>query len=206
MQPSVPTHPGPISRLFRALPTARLVHVTSARWVAGFGAIHLLNHLLIPFGPETYAAGQELARWLYRTPVVEPLLIALVVSQAISGLRLLWLTRHHPRQNRWQRWSGAYLSFFLIMHTSAALVQRWVVGRDTNFYWAAAVLAFPTAVFFIPYYTLGVTSLLVHLGIAMRRGPVRYWFFAGLGLSLWIIAGLSGWFTPVDIPIEYRLP
>jgi succinate dehydrogenase/fumarate reductase cytochrome b subunit len=205
MQPSVPSHPSSVARLLRALPTAHRVHLTAARWVAGFGVLHLLNHLLIPFGPETYAAGQAWVRWLYRTPVVEPLLVGLVVSQAASGLRLLWLTRHHPRPNRWQRWSGAFLSFFLVAHTAAALVQRWVVGRETNFYWAAAVLAFPTALFFVPYYTLGVTSFMIHLGIAMRRGPVRYWLAAGLGLSVLIIAGLSGWFAPVEVPIEYRL-
>ncbi len=195
----------PFFRLIQRLPAAHRVHSVSARGVAAFAVVHLLNHLLIPFGPETYARGQSLVRWLYRTPVVEPLLVGLVLCQALSGLRLLWVTRQRPLPNRWQRWSGAYLSFFLVAHTAAALVQRLVVGRETNFYWAAAVLAFPTALFFIPYYTLGVTSIVVHLGIAFRRGAVQYWCVAGLGLAALIIAGLAGWFAPVEIPVEYRL-
>ncbi len=193
------------SRWPQSLPSARRVHGLSARVVAAFGAVHLANHLLIPFGPEAYTTGQNVARWLYRTPLVEPLLVALVFSQAGSGLWLLWSSRHSPVESRWQRWSGAYLSFFLVAHTTAALIQRYGVGLETNFYWAAAVLTIPTVWFFVPYYTLGVVSLLVHFGIALGRGPVKSWLVAGLVFSALIVAGLAGWFAPVEIPVEYRL-
>jgi hypothetical protein len=194
----------PLSRLISSLPSARRVHGVSARWVAGFGIVHLLNHLLIPFGPEAYTRGQSFARWLYRTPIVEPFLVALVLAQAVSGVRLLWVTRQHPHKNSWQRWSGGFLSFFLVVHTGAALVQRFIVGLETNFYWAAAVLAFPTVLFFVPYYVLGSASFLVHFGIALRRGRVQYWLVAGLVLAALVLAGLAGWFAPVQIPVEYR--
>ena len=97
-------------------------------------------------------------------------------------------------------------------HTAAALVQRFVVGLDTNFYWAAAVVRTqPFVYFFVPYYLLAVASSSVHLRYALRRRfPLRtntaaLWFGLGGALGSWILLGLMGLSVDFEIPPAYRL-
>lgn len=116
-------------------------------------------------------------RTVYRFPPAEALLLACVLLQAASGLALLrrgWAACRGMRQ-RAQFLSGAYLAFFLLVHTSAVLVARGVFGIDTDFRFAAAGMqAFPQALFFVPYYLLALASLAIHAACAiLNRPPAR---------------------------------
>jgi hypothetical protein len=189
--------------------TARRVHRMSALVLGTFGALHLANHWLTPWGPGGHMAVQRVLRWFYQNPVCEPLLLLGIVCQAVTGVMLWRETRPRggmtqSRLRKYRRWSGGYLTFFLVAHTSAALIQRFVIGFDSNFYWAAAVLRWPLVAWFVPYYSLGILSFFVHVGAAVWPKRVNTFALVG-GLScVVIIGGLAGWFTSFELPAEYR--
>ncbi len=187
----------------------RRLHRLASGVLGGFGVLHLANHWFAPLGPDRHSAVQSLLRWLYRNPVTEPVLLLGVVTQVVTGVMLWYQTRPQPscvqpRFCKWRRWSGMFLGFFLVAHTSAALVQRFVVGLDTNFYWAAGVLRWPLVLWFVPYYCLGVMSFFVHVGAACMPRRVNVWGFAGAISCVVILGGLAGWFSVFEIPAEYR--
>lgn len=189
--------------------SARRIHRSTSLALGIFGGLHLANHWLTPWGPASHQTVQRALRVLYQNPVSEPLLVLCIVVQAATGVWLWRQTRPRPDQvqsrlRKYRRWSGAYLAFFLVAHTSAALVQRFVVGLDSNFYWAAAVLRWPLVLWFVPYYTLGIVSFCVHVGAAVWPKRVNSFAVFGLVSSVVIIGGLAGWFTAFEFPPDYR--
>lgn len=187
----------------------RKLHRGSRYLLGGFGLLHLFNHWFTPLGPAWHSTVQNVLRWLYRNPVVEPVLLVSIVVQACTGAALWYQTRPRPGAvtpalRKWRRWTGAYLTFFLVAHGSAALVQRYVIGLESNFYWAAAVLRWPLVLWFVPYYVLGILSFVVHLGAAISPRRVNAWAFVGAVSCVVVIGGLAGWFTTFELPAEYR--
>lgn len=196
----------------------RSLHAISASVVASFAAVHIANHVAALGGIAMHIGFMEAARSVYRIRLVESVLLACVLFQAISGL---WLIARGWRQRQgrvaWlQAISGAYLAFFLLVHVSAVLFGRLSLGLDTNFYFAAAGFHVqPFQYFFAPYYLLGVLALFTHLGCAMywratssaRSSPFHFLGWpVGIGalVSLLIVLLLAGGFYPVEIPPEYK--
>lgn len=189
--------------------TARKAHRTSALVLGTFGLLHLANHWVTPWGPGPHMAVQRVLRWLYQNPLGEPLLLLSIVCQAATGVMLWRQTRPRPgvaqsRLRQYRRWSGAYLTFFLVAHTSAALIQRCVVELDSNFYWAAGVLRWPLVLWFVPYYSLGIFSFFVHVGAAVWPKRVSTFVLLGALSCFVILGGLAGWFTSFEFPAAYR--
>lgn len=199
--------------------------MTSARKLHRFGAVpatifvlaHLANHLAALGGIAAHLRFMEAARLVYRQPVVETLLLLGVVLQAGSGLRLL--VSGWKRRRGWLAWlqagSGVYLALFLLIHVSAVLAGRALLGLDTNVHFAAAGLqAWPTSLFFVPYYFLAVLAVFAHLGCALARraGPsprkraaaVAVPMCAGAVLSGIVVVALMGKLYPYEVPPEYR--
>lgn len=147
----------------------RTLHKASAILIAAFACLHIANHLASLAGIPWHIAFMEVARKLYRQPIVEFPLLLCVAFQVASGL---WFVTHgwKQRQGRvaWlQAISGALLAFFLLVHVGAVLYGRTVLNLDTNFYFAAAGFHVPPNQFFFgPYYFLGVFALFTHLGSA----------------------------------------
>jgi succinate dehydrogenase/fumarate reductase cytochrome b subunit len=167
----------------------RRLHRAVGGILAVFVAVHIANHLAALAGVDAHVRFMERARLVYRQPVVEAVLLACVVLQAASGLRMAWAGRTRRRGLlAWaQAASGAYVALFLAIHVGAVLVGR-AGGLDTNFYFAAAGLhVWPFVLFFAPYYFLAVAALFVHLGCALRRGRVAVALSSGAGI---VVAGL----------------
>jgi hypothetical protein len=147
--------------------------------------------------------------------LLEPILLLAVLVQIISGLRLFWTSRKTAQTffERLQRWTGAYLAFFLLIHLSAVLGGRLVLGVDTNLYFGAAGLnIFPLLLFFVPYYSLAMLAFFGHiaaiharkmtqtlLGISPQQQAISILVF-GAFISLLILAGLTGYFQGLEIP------
>jgi succinate dehydrogenase/fumarate reductase cytochrome b subunit len=150
----------------------RRLHRASAFVLAAYALPHLVNHLLALGGIERHIAFMHAVRQVVRLPGVEALLLASVACQAVSGLALLVRRRQLPGglAARAQAWSGAGLAFFLCVHVGAVLNARLALGLDTNFHFAAAGLqTVPFTLFFIPYYTMALIALAVHVACALRR-------------------------------------
>ena len=187
--------------------TLRRLHRVMALGLATFVVVHLVNHAMILFGPESHRAMMDTLRLVYRNPVIEFALIAGFAAQIAVGSKLLY-QRGKPR-HFWgwmQVASGAALGLFLIQHIIAAVVTRIAYPAvPTDIYWAASVVSRPAfAAYFAPYYTIGVAALFVHIAavFAIRRKPIIAWSVAGGGLVLavGIVAGLMGAFHPIPLP------
>lgn len=196
----------------------RRVHGWLAAILVVFLVLHFSTHLSGLAGVESYDRVQAAVRKIYRAPFVEPLLIAAILAQMAIGARLLWgLWRRGPR-GPWQ-WaqlvSGAGLLFFLSQHLPAFAFTRFVAGLDTTFHWPASVMRGGLALYFTPYYFIGVVSIFVHIGCAVRlqlikhgaRLPARIagWGFglAGAATGFLIVLMLLGVFFDIDFPAKW---
>jgi hypothetical protein len=183
-----------------------------------FVLVHIGNHVVALDGPAAHIRAMEWLRTVYRAPILEAVLLASVIGQALSGTRLLWNGAAWRRRGvgRVQVVSGAYLALFILIHLSAIAWGRLVSGLDTNFYFAAAGLNIaPFPVFFVPYYFLAVVALFAHLACALHRllrgrltlsqldAIVLLGLGTGIIVGLLIIASFCGFLRPFPIPAAY---
>jgi succinate dehydrogenase/fumarate reductase cytochrome b subunit len=197
-------------------PCVRRIHRLSAVLLGAFALVHITNHLIALRGIDAHSAFLTAARIVYRAPLVEPLLLAAVLVQGVTGvlqLRSGWGMRR-SFWSRLQAISGGYLLFFLTVHVSAILVVRWL-GLDSNFYAAAMVLTIPPLpLIYAPYYALGVSALFAHLACALHFAGLRQGInldracaglvVGGVVVALPIVAAFSGAFYDIDLPQAYR--
>lgn len=185
------------------------------RRVAGFLGIFLFLHFATHFaalgGIESQALVLNAGRALYRIPLVEIALFAAFVTQIGLGIALLRQINRRPQKGAWhwaQFASGAYLAYFIVMHSSAALISRWSFDLDTNFYWPAGTLILaPLKYVFAPYYTLAITAIVTHLMAALHFRKPQQWhgyaLIVGPLASVGILLGYSGLLYPVTLSQPY---
>lgn len=189
------------------------LHRVLAGILGVFIVLHLTNHLALFWGVETHLRLQEILRLVYRNPIIEPLLILGFVSQIFIGIRLL-IKRGWPKKTwaRLQTISGAILALFLLQHISAALFTRFSKPDiDTNIYWAASVVSrLEFALYFAPYYTLGLFALFLHiatfLAIRKRKASLAIGIvILGGVFSIALVSTLSGGFFEIELPHKYEI-
>ena len=193
-------------------------HRFSALVIGVFVLIHLFNHLLVLQGIEQHIEFMQSARVVYRHGVVEGILLFCLIFQIISGLFFVWRRRGKRSGffDKAQAISGLYLAFFLINHVAAVMYGRYSAGLDTNIYYGIAGFhVSPFYLYFIPYYSLAVIAIFVHLACAFNwlskdllATPVRQKLsytviFAGGVLAAVLILGFNGNLGEVLIPAEY---
>lgn len=200
------------------MPTLRVLHRFSALVVGLFLALHLANHFVGLFGQQRHIDFMQVARVLYRYPVVEALLMVLLVWQACSGLVLL--ARRWKARDGVIAWlqivSGAYLLVFLINHVGAVLYGRFALGLDTDIRFAAAGFHVGSlGIFFAPYYALAIFALFTHVGCAvywkigwasplLRKSVLGVFMLVGATAGLLVVLALMGILYEVDIPDAYK--
>lgn len=162
--------------------TMRKFHKTNAMILIVFAALHIGNHMFLVAGPQVYNKVQDVVNNIYRLPVIEPLLIFFICSQAFIGLFLVIRSlRQKPKRPFWRRdfWekvqiiSGLVFFYFIAEHLWALGLVRWFTTLKTDFYWPASVMNdAPFVYYFTPYYFLGVLALFTHIGIGLRYGAL----------------------------------
>lgn len=153
----------------------RVAHGTLALAILLFVAFHLTNHLSGLFGPVTHARIMEIGRVVYRSSIVEPILIALLLLQVASGVALAWRWSAGPLDAAkvMQVGSGAYLAAFILTHLNSAFVSaRWVHKAPTDWAWATGapdgLLMDAWNIRLLPHYALGVFFVIAHLFCGLR--------------------------------------
>lgn len=196
----------------------RKLHRGCAIILGSYIMMHLTNHIVALGGAEQHIALMQTLRKLYRWPPIEILLLTAALVQISTGTSLAWRGRglRQDWKAKLQLYSGLYLAFFLLVHTSAVLVGRHVLQVDTNFYFAASVVvSYPYKLFYMPYYFLGVASFFTHVGLALYYNLNETWrgrgvLFAMIALGCLIGVGLvatfSGALYTIELPNEYKLP
>jgi hypothetical protein len=133
-------------------------------------------------------------RRAYRSPVVEPVLIGLLLFQVVSGARLAWRWSSLPADayRVFQIGSGAYLAAFILAHLNSALISaRGVHKIDTNWAWASGA---PTGLIhdawnirLLPHYALGVFFILAHLSSGLRGVVIAHGVAATVANRVWAV-------------------
>ena len=185
----------------------RLIHRLGAIILIAFITSHLCVHLFALIGPEAHSRALSAVQWIYRNPIGEPFLFFVIALQVFSGMRQMRF-RH---QNRWaiaQSISGAYLLFFLVIHSGAALFTRYVYGLETNFYWAAGTLYFdPIKWGFFPYYGAAIIAFFTHLATALHFALPRaprwvVWIMPiiGVAVAVLMLSTFGGFWYEIVLP------
>ena len=190
----------------------RVAHGISALAILLFVAFHLTNHLFGLFGSVMHAQVMAIGRVVYRSRLVEPVLVVILLFQVASGAKLAWRWSARPLDvaGVLQVGSGAYLAAFILTHLNSAFVSaRWVHNIPTDWAWATGVpdglLLDAWNIRLLPHYALGVFFVIAHvfcglrtvlLAHGVRRSiAVRVWACGLLGaggVSLLITAALCG--------------
>jgi hypothetical protein len=159
------------------LPTwLRTIHgIGAALLIIGFILLHLFNHLSGFWSAETHVAVMHALRRWYRSDVVEPLVVALMLFMVVTGAILLRakLTRAAGWFETLQTITGMYLAIYVVGHmNSVFMYARLHEGIDTDFWFAssgkAGLLGDPWSVRLLPHYAVGVWAVITHAGCGLR--------------------------------------
>lgn len=186
-------HPAP------AVGRWRVAHGITGAVVLLYVGFHIVNHLFGLIGPEAHATVMDLGRKVYRAPLVEPPLVALMLFQVASGLYLAWRWSVSALdfQKTFQIASGFYLSVFILGHmNSVFLYARTYLGIPTD--WAFATGA-PSGLIhdawnirLLPHYLLGVFFVLAHLSSGLRVVMIAHGIHRTIADRIWIACAFAG--------------
>ena len=154
----------------------RVAHGTSALLIVLIFLVwHLVNHASAAFSLESNQAMMSALRKWYRSELVQPVLVTLILFQVVSGVILLWRVTavRSDLYQTLQTSTGAFLAAFIVSHLNAVFILGRAVSKvDTTFLWAsgAPVGLLPDAwnVRLIPHYSLGVWFVITHMGLGLR--------------------------------------
>ena len=190
---------------------ARKVHRTAVVAVlVTFLVLHLANHVFALWSVPAQTTVMDALRTWYRAIWMEPVILALFVVAALSGLlRLTRLTRSQADGFRvLQTATGGYLAVFLVSHIWATLGARYH-GVDTNWAFAsggkAGMLGSGLGAQVLLYYAFALLAVSVHAGLGLRmvylsrrvravaaNRAARLTFVFGSAVSVLIVAALLG--------------
>jgi len=188
------TRPAPAALASR-LVTA---HAVTALVLLLFLLPHVANHVTGLWSAATHVHVMKGLRTVYRNPLVEPLLVAVIFFQIGSGLVLFW--RRSARMSdlfgTLQTTAAAYLTVFLTSHLIAVFVlARAVMKIDSDFSFAsgapAGLLLDSWNIRLIPHYFLAVCCLFVHVGCGARAVMLSHFPIAASNRVAWWIIGVG---------------
>lgn len=200
--------------------SSKQLHFTSGIVLSIFISFHLFNHLISIVGIDEHLQFMNALRLVYRSIIVEVILLTAVLFQVTSGITLFWKKRKKAKGifEKLQLWSGLYLAFFLIVHVASVMSGRLFLNLDTNFYFAAAGLnSFPLNLYYIPYYTLAILSFFTHFAAVHRDKMNNYilglsprqqsnaLIVVGVIIAVLIFYGFTNGFKKVEIPAPYEI-
>lgn len=171
---------------------------------------HIGNHLLGIWNGATHIAAMKLARQLYRSEIIEPLLLTLIAFQIVSGSVLVRRRLNRPSDlfGTLQTLTGVYVGVYLLAHMTAAFSARFA-GTDTNWNWLTnddkGLLAYLSFFPLVAHYWVGPVAIVTHVACGLRvvmlehrvpqlRATQAAWGLivaGGLASSI-ILAGLLG--------------
>lgn len=194
----------------RATQRWRAVHAVTAALITLFVIVHLFAQSMSLFGEDTYTRVQQIVATAYRTPVIEAILVGLMISQIISGVKIAW--HWGPLQTDTARVmqvaGGTFLALFILGHMiSIFLYARTMHQIPTDWSYATGaphgLLHDAWNIRLIPHYSWGVFFVISHIAsgirwVLLQRGMdstrvQRGWYVAhalAVVLSLAIITGL----------------
>jgi len=146
-----------------------------------FVILHLAVNLTALRDLASYNQAAGWFRFIWRTPIGEPILIALLAIQMATGLALAVdvSAGRSTFEHLCQITAGLFIAVFLTSHTFAvAVLGRVLLDRGPAFTFASAgaagVLGSAQGATLFPYYGLAVVAVLVHVARPLRLSVLRH--------------------------------
>ena len=183
-----PLMPATVTRAFRR------VHRTFIVLLIGFVVLHLAVNLTALGDLASYNEAAGWFRLIWRTPAGEPILIALLAIQMVTGLALAVdvSAGRSTFEHLCQITAGLLIAVFLTSHTFAvAVLGRGQLDRGPDFTFASAgpagVLGSALGATLFAYYGLAVVAVLVHLARPLRLLALRRLGTAGARIAVTVL-------------------
>lgn len=171
---------------------------------------HLADHLAGIISGSAHIDVMNALRNVYRSQVGEPILLALICFQIVSGLLLVQrkLVRPSDVFGTLQTLTGIYVGIYLLGHMTAAFSARGA-GTDTNWNWLTGndhgLLYHLSGFSLVGHYWVGPIAIVTHVACGLRGVMLQHgvsdglasrtaWLSSSLGIiaSSVILAGLLG--------------
>lgn len=175
-----------------------------------FLLMHLGDHLAGLWSGQAHIAVMSVVRKVYRNPAVEPVLVALIAFQIVTGVLLVRRRLAGPSDafSVIQALTGFYVAVYFIGHMIAAFSAR-VAGTDPNWNWLTehdrGLLYHLSGQALLAHYWVGPVAVVAHVACGLRVVALEHGVsppvagraavgLMGLGVlaSTAILAGLLG--------------
>jgi hypothetical protein len=134
---------------------------------------HIVNHVAGFWNGPVHIAVMNAVRRVYRNDIVQPVLLALIGFQILSGTALLRRRMRMPSDflGTVQTMSGVYVGVYLLAHITAVFAARYA-GTDTNWTWLTrpndSMLVSLSNLRLIAHYWVGPIAIVAHLACGLR--------------------------------------
>ncbi|MGY4622877.1 hypothetical protein [Bradyrhizobium sp. USDA 4486] len=195
---SVLASPGEVKRATsEPAATLRVAHGISALIVVVYVIFHLTNHLFAWGGEPAHAEVMEMGRKVYRSPIGEPILVAAMSFQVISGFVLAWKWSAFRGDfyRTFQLATGFYLSVYILGHLTAVFIlARAFFGIPTGWGFATGapngLIHDAWAARLIPHYAIGVFVVIAHLFSGLRVVMIAHGAREAIASRVWLAGTL----------------
>jgi hypothetical protein len=134
---------------------------------------HILNHLTGFWNGPVHIEVMKAVRHVYRDDIVQPILLALIGFQILSGTALVQRRMRMPSDflGTVQTMSGVYVGVYFLAHMTAVFAARYA-GTDTNWNWLTrpnnSMLVSLSNLRLIAHYWVGPIAIVTHVACGLR--------------------------------------
>ena len=134
---------------------------------------HLVNHVAAFWNGPVHIEIMNAVRHVYRDDIVQPMLLALIGFQILSGTALARRRMRMPSDflGTLQTMSGAYVGVYFLAHMTAVFAARYA-GTDTNWTWLTrpnnSMLVSLSNLRLIAHYWVGPIAIVAHVATGLR--------------------------------------
>jgi hypothetical protein len=134
---------------------------------------HIVNHAAGFWNGPVHIAIMNVLRRVYRDDIVQPVLLALIGFQILSGTALVRRRMRMPSDflGTVQTMSGVYVGVYFLAHMTAVFATRHA-GTDTNWSWLTrpndSMLVSLSNLRLIAHYWVGPIAIITHVACGLR--------------------------------------
>jgi hypothetical protein len=155
-------------------PRLALAHGVSAGAILLlFVGPHIVNHVAGFWNGRVHIEVMAAVRRVYRDDIVQPMLLALIGFQILSGTALVRRRIRMPSDflGTVQTMSGIYVGVYFLAHMTAVFAARYT-GTDTNWNWLTrpnnSMLVSLSSLRLIAHYWVGPIAIVAHVACGLR--------------------------------------
>jgi hypothetical protein len=136
---------------------------------------HIVNHLAGFWNGSVHIAIMNVVRRIYRDDIIQPVLLALIGFQILSGTALVRRRMRIPSDflGTVQTMSGVFVGVYFLAHMTAVFATRHA-GTDTNWIWltrpndSMLVSLSPSNLRLLAHYWVGPIAIFAHVACGLR--------------------------------------